>query len=231
MTARVRRRSAGAMTPIVRDSRGRGSAGIPRSGGIRGRGRRRRTRPSRGRRAGGSRRPSSGRSRTSGSGAGRPPPRGRGRRRGDDLVDVAGDHQQPLAGQAVGVGQGVERGGQRLQVGPGPARLDPQGPDRASPGLGHVPEDRRQVAPGEQEGRAVDRRVDRRGQRRDDPAEADAGHAELGRVDLGPARQPGRRAADVADPLPHRADRPLDVGRQEPLRGPRPAGARRNTGA
>ena len=53
----------------------------------------------------------------------------------------------------------------------------------------------------------------------------------LRRIDLGPARQPGRGAADVADALAHRDDRALDVGREEPLLARPAAVARRSRGA
>ena len=182
------------------------------------RGRPRRTRRSRGRPAGGIRRRSSGRSRTSGSGAGPRLPRGAGRVGGITSSTLPAIIRIRLPDQAVGVGQRVKRVGQRLQVGAGPARFDPEVADtwplRASPrgsGRGRPrPGGRRPGSSAGSTAAATDETI---------PPRLMPGHAEPGRVDLGPAGEPGRGAADVADPLAHRQHRALDVGREESLLG------------
>ena len=91
-------------------------------------------------------------------------------------------------------------------------------------GLGHIPQDRAQVAPGQQDGSAFDPGVDRGGEGGHDPAQADAADAEPVGVDLWLAGEPGQPAPDVADTLPHGQNRAVEVGGQEPLgavgRGP-----------
>ena len=135
-------------------------------------------------------------------------PAGGGR---DDLVDPAVNHQDPLPDQSGRVGERIEGIGERLEVLLRPARFFPKPP--IARGLGQIPHDLRQPAPGEQQRGRLNLGGDTGRRRRDDPPQADPGHAEAVLVDLREAPQEDRRAANVEDSLTHRPDGALHVRR------------------
>ena len=119
--------------------------------------------------------------------------------------------------EPVGVGQRIERIRQGLQVGDRAAGSLPGFPELRR--FGHAPEDPRQVASGQQKNArsrtagSTAATIDAMIPPRLIPATPRRDGSTSGR----PASQQSA-APDVANPLPHRGHRSLDVGRQE-LRG------------
>ena len=143
-------------------------------------------------------------------------PERQGRGRGNHLVHLAGDHEQPLSREPAGVGQRIVRIGEDLQILDRPAGCFPGLAEL--PGFGHFPEDSRQVAAGQEKDAVPGGRIHRDGNRSDDPPQADPGHPQPRRFHVAPAGQPADAAPDVANPLTHGGHRSLDVRREKPHR-------------